>query len=482
MRPDVTLAISVAVTVTVLCIAALRVIDVNEKEPLWALALLVWLGVVAAGVTALAFDPTDSVLRAALLAEGAKAVAIVTGLSALGWIGRRRGTSELNSVLDWLIYGAAAGVGFAIGDGFLRATFTAGTELQSPDPRNTVELLWMTVQSCLTEAAFGALFGAALGAAARVRRVPARAAFVAGGFGLAVAGRGLYVAVVLQDGVHAPGFSVAGAVAVTAIVLLALSGLRNALGAELQVITEELAAEDEQTVKPEEREPLSNPWQRFRDRVDLLARGGVEQWVRDRRIHDHQVALAFARREHGPTSGEAERRRAAIAAARTRGLMPAWPGPAVALAIGLVILAGALVIWRASGGQAPSTFATRTSLAERELTRMRGHERPGQPLRVEILLVPARWRLTAPTEDAGLVAEGAREAYRLEYRSSDGAIRYRLARYGSEGAARKAARRLAAERDAEAWADKEVVAQVHGSAEARAAFCGALTTPETCRP
>jgi RsiW-degrading membrane proteinase PrsW (M82 family) len=482
MTPDVTFAVSVAATLAVVCIGALRLVDLNEREPLWALALLLWLGIVAAGFAALVADPQEQPLPAAALAEGAKALAIAAGLAAIAVIGRRRRASELNSLLDWMLYGAAAGAGFAIGDGFLRETFTAGVELQSPDPRDPRELLWMTAQSCLTEAAFGALFGLSLGLAAGMRGRAAPVAVVMAGFGCAVLAHSVYAEQVLQDGVHAPGVSVFGAVTVALIVALAVALLLNALGDERRAIDERLwYGERRQIVSRQELELLRRPLQRHREYLSKLAKGDFGDWLEQRRIHDHQVALAFAKRSGAER--DAETRRAAIRRLREHGLAAELPSRAAIAVTAVVALAGAAVIWQASGGQTPSTFATRTSLVQRDLSGLAAADRPRRTLREQLLEVPARWRLLAAREHRELRAAGAREAYELQYRSPDGfTLRYALATFPTVEDARRVAARLAAPSDADAWPHERAVAQVRGLERARTDFCEALPRPASCQP
>jgi RsiW-degrading membrane proteinase PrsW (M82 family) len=498
MHADVTLALSVAVTLAACCVGALRVVDVNEKEPLWSLGLLIWLGVAAAAGAALAFDPQRAAFEAALLGEGAKAVAIALGVAVIVLVGRRRGVSDLNSVLDCLLYGAAAGFGFAIGDGFLRATYSSVTELQSPDPRNAVELLWMTVQSFLTEAAFGAILGAAIGGAVLMRGRLARLVVVPAGLALAVGVHTAYAALVLEDGVHAPDVSAAGVVTILLILALVAAGLFNALSSELRIIAEEL--EDEQAtgvVTAAELGLLAQPVRRQRAYVKSLAAGELGRWLSERRLHNLQVRLAFAKRRATTTSGaeaarlhrEVDLIRQSIANARDAATVVAVPGrgrfrAAVALGAAVALLAGGAAVVAAAGEQAPSSFATRTSLAERETRRLEERGEFRRPLQETVSLVPAEWRLREGHEDGALLGAGAAEAYALEYVAPDyGTIHYTIARLASARAAKDEAKRLGRARDAYAWAADEVVSQVRGPEDARWEFCYDAVpeqSPEDC--
>jgi hypothetical protein len=490
MRPDVTLALSLALTLAACAIGALRVVDANEKEPLWALGLLLWLGACAAAVTAWRFDPARSALGTALLAEVPKSAAVIAGIGMIVLVGRRRGITELNSPLDALLYGAAAGFGFSICDGLIRATYASVAELQFPEARSGLNLAWMTVQSCLTEAAFGALIGAGVGGAVLARRHVWRIPLLVAGPALAVAAHAGYAALVLTDGVHAPGVSVAGVATVCGILAIVAGGLGHALTAELRVIRAELP--DEESVTPADLDLLVNPLRRRRAYVRRLAAGDISAWLSERHRHNRQVALAFAKRRMRLGAGDAEEvslLRAAVAAEATRPVQP-WgrrPGLAMALAALVVVAPGIAAIVAASGGQAPSTFATRTSLAERELRRLAEQPPPRRSMRADLALIPGEWRLRSGRTETALVDAGAEEAYELEYESQGvGVVRYTVARFGTARDARAQAAHLARARDAKAWATRTVVTQVQGSGSARMAFCGdssaAPGSPDLCGP
>jgi len=485
MRPDVTLALSVAVTLGVCCVGALRVVDLNEKEPLWALGLLVWLGVIAAACASLISGPERTALGAAVVAEAAKAGAIAAGVVVIVAVGRRRGIPELNSVLDCLLYGAAAGAGFAIGDGFLRATYAAPTELQSPDPRDAADLLWMTVQSCFTEAAFGAILGAAIGGAFLLRRPALALLVVPAGLALAVATHSAYAIRVLETGVHAPGVSVAGVVAVGLVVLIAGASVVDALVRELRIIRTELA--EDEAVTDAELQLLARPGRRQRAYAAHLAAGRLGLWMSERRLHNRQVSLAFAlNRARSADGAELERLRtevrllrADIAEGRRTESQLQLPAPhGVPLAVGLGAAAAALVIGifaiqAAAGEHPPSTFATRTSLAERERERLEERAQTvRRSLRPAILALPASWRLEEGHREPALLRAGAREAYRLALVSPDyGKVSYVIARFTSVRDARDQVEALDAPRDAHAWASEDVVHQVRGSEDARWYLC-----------
>src|SRR4051794_32860624 len=119
MAAHPTLALTLAVIVAAVYVVVLRLIDINEKEPMWALGLLLGLGTMAGALLPLIVtSPTLEIgfRLPALAEETAKFVALAAGIALLAVIGRMRGFSEVNGVGDGIVYGAAAGLGFAVGD------------------------------------------------------------------------------------------------------------------------------------------------------------------------------------------------------------------------------------------------------------------------------------------------------------------------------------------------------------------------------
>src|SRR5215211_1379684 len=136
MRADLSTALSVAILVTVLCVAALRLVDRNEKEPIWALVIFLWLGMVAAAAASIVAGVSpgeETGVTISLAAEVAKTGAIGLGFALMGAFARLRRWEDANGPFDGLLYGSAAGMGLAIGDFFLRETLIAYGEAQIPN-------------------------------------------------------------------------------------------------------------------------------------------------------------------------------------------------------------------------------------------------------------------------------------------------------------------------------------------------------------
>ena len=123
-------AILLTGSVCLLYLLAIRLLDLNEREPLWAVLLLFGLGFLASGLLGLVVPRSTlifSALRGATLQEVAKFTALCLGLVVLWIAGRVRGWSELHGPMDGIVYGAAAGLGFAVGETLVRELFLAST-------------------------------------------------------------------------------------------------------------------------------------------------------------------------------------------------------------------------------------------------------------------------------------------------------------------------------------------------------------------
>jgi hypothetical protein len=492
MRADVATAFSLAVSMALVSLVVLRLIDLNEKEPLWAMGLLLWLGVVAAGVAALVTDQRaghESPLGIALAAEVGKTVAVGAGMGLLLLVARRRGFSEVNGLVDAIVYGAVAGAGFAVGDTFLRETFASARELQTPVRTGTLDLLWMSVQSGLSEALFGAMIGAGIGVAVQARSLLARAFFPVAGIGAAFIAHLGYVELVLDGGPIRPEFSAKSAVAalllpaaVGAAVVYALRGEKRAILKELK---EEEEEDDERVVTKDEVGWFEHPAQRHRQYGAAFLVGDLDRLLYLRRLQNRLVQLAWAKqRERDPppdeaasTAAEVERIRDAIREIRARAerrqagrderhaLRDRLRGPALAATgVATGIVAGGVVVMAiASGGHAPTSVATRSSQFERE--QARSSERQGQvALRERISDYVGEFALADARDDD---RPGAQHAYRVTYAADGGRrLTYSLAVFPTPAGAERARRGLLG----------------HGATGRRVWASGAILSSVTGRP
>ena len=484
MRPDPTVAASLAIVGSFACIVLLRMVDLNEKEPAWALALLLWLGASSAAGVAL-LDPYDGdgALGVALESDVAKLAAIAAGLGLLAAIARLRGWSEVTGPVDGAVYGAAAGLGFAIGEGMLRATYASPAERQIPDLLSWPEVAWMTLQSALTEAAIGALIGAGLVLGVRATSRTLRIAGPLVGVGSAVLLHTAYTAL-LEDAAIGPEVTVATVLAAALVLGVLVVGMRYALGEEAGAIATHLDDEvGSDVLSEEEFELLKDPRKRHREYWHKFRAGDLDGWLLQRALQDRQVQLALLKQRG--LDEEANRVRAAIRARRRRekpgsSERGSWAqrlsGAGAAAAFALLLLIGGVVLFvEASGDQPATTIATRAELAARE-------DRRGEPLADDVRLLRdsvrravGRFRMAAVSE-ADALGDGALASYEVDYRGREGArLGLQTGVFESVSAARESRSRLnRADPDDGAqrvWREGRVVNVVRGRQAAVDDFC-----------
>lgn len=297
---DPLFALSLAVIVAALYILVLRLIDVNEKEPVWALALVLLIGVVCAAVAAAVVEPSFRELEAygtAITAEVSKFIAIALGVIALEGVSRSRGWSEINGPVDGLIYGAAAGLGFATGDALIRELSVPATVVGLGTETGSFALLWTTLLAGLSEGLFGALIGAGFGWALSARAAGMR--LVGPVLGLLAALVVHYLYLLLAEGNALSGTEgavrqwVALLIPVVFIVALLIQGLRQESGAIAEELADEAAAG---VVTEEELKRLRSPGARRAQYMSKAMKGDIEGWLALRGLHNRQVQLALTER------------------------------------------------------------------------------------------------------------------------------------------------------------------------------------------
>jgi hypothetical protein len=322
---DPVLSLALAVVVAAVYVAVLRLIDLNEREPLWALALVLFAGALAGLVLPLlvstarmAFEP----LTGAVAQEAAKFVALAAALGVLGLVGRLRGFSEVNGPGDGLLYGAAVGLGFAVGDTLARDLGAGGQALVAP---GAFGLVWTTALFGLAQGVFSAVAGLGFGAAVGARGASRLLWPVAGLVGAVLVHWGF-------EALRGDALSGSASLARTWLALLAPVALVAvaavvALGRERRAIGQELEAEVASgAVTREELRLLGSPAARRSEYARRFLGGDFDGWLALRGLHNRQVQLALAKRRGDV--GEAEALRAAIDAARAALRAASGPGPA----------------------------------------------------------------------------------------------------------------------------------------------------------
>lgn len=319
-------AISLTIVVALVYLAVVRVIDVNEREPLWGAAVVLGLGAGAGMLVRLLVDPAALELtsfRAAAAESTAIFAALLLSVAVFHGLSRLRGWSEVNGVIDGVVYGAAAGLGFATGGTFVRELSFAGLApyLGGSD---TLDVLWTTLLGGLAYGIFGAVIGTGFGAAVLARRDVWRVALPLVSLAAGVAAEYLWLLLRAADtgtgGLVRAWLALLLPIAcLVAAAVYSLTHERRAIAAELRGETATGAVTNDELVV------VANPAARRRAYWHHLARLDLDGWAARRVLHNRQVQLALIKRRaqaepdpaaRGSLEGEAERLRAAASAAR----------------------------------------------------------------------------------------------------------------------------------------------------------------------
>jgi protease PrsW len=303
-------ALSLAVVVAVIYLIVVRFMDLNEKESWWAIGLVFLLGVAAAALLSLLASPAALALSTfwgALLTESAKFVAFAAGVPALAAVARSRGWSEINGLMDGIVYGTAAGLGFATGEAFVRELAFGGAVggLIGGGPLNA---LWTTALAGLSDGLFGAIIGMGFGAAVGARSAAQRVLYPLAGLAGAVVVHALYDVLARGNALGGSAALVRAWVALLIPVAFVLAVMVFALARERSAIREELAGEtDSGVVTAEELDTLQGFAARRAQYARTFMKGDFDGWLALRELHNRQVQLALAKRRASRES-DAERR------------------------------------------------------------------------------------------------------------------------------------------------------------------------------
>ncbi len=320
-------AIALAVVVGFLYLLVLRLVDLNEKEPAWALGLSLLVGGLVGALLPSFVSSSTLVLEpfeGALAVGVALALGLAVVLVILEAIGRLRGWSEVNGALDGIVYGGAVGLGLATG---LTLVSTSRSDGLVADLLgiSTFDQFWTTALVGLFLGLLGGIVGAGAGGAfesnARTKVIAYPLAGVAaavllgwlhelafdgtrwgGEGGIALLWTGLLIPVVI----------------VACVAVIALTREKGAIAAELAGEVEAgLLSEDDLRL-------LTHPGARRSKNVRHLLRGDLDLWATERAVHNRAVQLALVERRSRRLDGtrriaaeeEASRLRTAIAELR----------------------------------------------------------------------------------------------------------------------------------------------------------------------
>jgi len=310
----------------VLYVALVRLVDMNEKEPLWAMLLFfAFGGIVAFAIAKLAPAAISlNPLPKAAAEELGRFAAMGGGLVVLMWHGQRRGYQEFNGTLDGVAYGATVGLGFATAQRLSGNLMGVSTGLPGMEP-GMFDGFGVALLEGLRCGVFGAILGAGLGGASEARSPALRGILPFVGLVLAFAANAGHAW--LGEG---NAFSDSGmlrsrialrlpAVAIVAVVAYALRREGKTIRTQL--------AEETQTgaVAPDELALLSSALKREASYLGATLGFRWGELAAKKALHNRQVQLAFTKEKlagetdperRAAAEGEVTTLRAAIAQAR----------------------------------------------------------------------------------------------------------------------------------------------------------------------
>lgn len=326
-------ALALSVVVGMVYLTIVRFLDLNEKEPLWTTALVFVMGVVSATYLHLVASSPFLELNfwgGILTRELVLFATVSLGVAVLAAIGRLRGWSEISGVMDGVVYGAAAGFGFATGTTFVRELLFAGTgDLLG---QSAFAQLWPVALVGLSIGVFGAIIGAGWGAAAGARSAGARIGYPILGLVGAIGAHALYQYLRLGTPAEAVALKWLGLLlpvaAIAAVIVAAIVHEQKAIAAEL-------ADEAEAGVVSAEELALLRSFAARRGAyLRRLLAGDFDGWLQLRELHNRQVQLALAERRfrHAESNERRETLGAEVARLRASVLALKQQRPAIAVA------------------------------------------------------------------------------------------------------------------------------------------------------
>lgn len=296
------------VALTVVYLLIVRLLDVNEREPLWSIGLVFALGAVAATLlwaTVSSLVLELQVVRGAILREVAVFLALALGIRILSAIGRLRGWPEVNDLVDGLVYGIAAGLGFAAGEAVARGIWPT-TVIGLPQG-DAFTVLAKTALVGLSQGVFGAVTGAGFGLALS-RRLGWRWVWPLAGLAIAVALHAAHHLLAYGNALGGPSAVLRGWLALS-IPIAAVGGLViYGLATEQRVIARELTNETaDGFVTESELQLLQSFSSRQLTYLRALIGGRLGQLSSLQALHNRQVMLALAKRRANRETDAAKR-------------------------------------------------------------------------------------------------------------------------------------------------------------------------------
>jgi RsiW-degrading membrane proteinase PrsW (M82 family) len=299
-------------TLAVLYLFIVRFVDMNEKEPLWAMLLLFVLGAIGSVIVSFGLSRAlvgVSIWVSAATNELVKFMGIGAGVAVLVVYGQRRGWEEFNGTMDGIVYGTCAGLGFGVGEQAVHELTVPIAALDIPGMQVGVFTgFWKQALSGLADGIFGAIIGAGFGAAARMKSAALRGVVPVFALLGAIVADGLYGTLRYGNSLGDSGAMRTYIALFIPLVLIALvagyalAAERGAIGKELdsELQTGAVGAEDLALLKNVVKRQLAYTKAFFSFKL------GFFFGLRD--LHNLQVQLAFAKAR---MNGESDAKRRA---------------------------------------------------------------------------------------------------------------------------------------------------------------------------
>jgi len=310
-------SLSLAAIIAVIYLALVRLMDLNEKEPLWAVGLMFLMGAVLAAILSLLVSSTvlePSTLWGAVADESAKFFAFVLGAAALLAVARSRGWSEINGLMDGVVYGTAVGLGFATGETFVRELSFGALLSGEVFGAGPVATLWTAALTGLSDGLFGGVIGAGFGAAVGARSVLQRIGYPIAGLIGAILVHALYTLLAEGNALGGSAGLIRAWIALIIPILFVVGVVVVALARERRTIQEELSGEAQSGVVTDEDLAVLKSFSARRSQyIKALTKGDFDGWLTMRELHSRQVQLALVKRRvsqqsdpEGKAASEAE--------------------------------------------------------------------------------------------------------------------------------------------------------------------------------
>lgn len=292
--------ILITLAVAWIYISIVRFVDINEREPVWSLALAFGFGLGAATLLPLLVESSTLVLTVwpgAAFVESAKFVGFAAVALAFAGIARTRGWSELTDLVDGMVYGITLGLGYSTGE-ILAQQLASSHSTIIPLLQSPGRAIVGSALAGLSHGVFGALVGLGFGAAIERRSLAAWLLLPLAGLAAAIGADGLFR-------ILAHGNALGGQAGVTrawlaviipmaAMIVIGLFGLQ----AERRIIHAELVDEvTAGTLSSAELGLLESFWRRQLTYVSLLLQGQVKRCLDLAALHNRQVQLALFKRQ-----------------------------------------------------------------------------------------------------------------------------------------------------------------------------------------